>query len=101
MDTTPIRDDDERFATPADYDGGPFTDEAAAPTIPHAYQRMAYANSPGDYCGRCGQRPGEAAHPLCEACELPAQPGDTYCRGHARLMTYTNHERSGGIAAND
>jgi hypothetical protein len=25
----------------------------------------------------------------CEACSLPAKPGDTYCVGHARLMDYT------------
>ncbi len=36
----------------------------------------------------------------CDACELPATDGG-FCRGHARLFRYTDHERSGGIAANE
>ena len=38
--------------------------------------------------------------PTCRACSLPAVT-DGYCAGHARLMEYTDHERSGGIAANE
>jgi hypothetical protein len=36
----------------------------------------------------------------CRACSLPAID-DGYCRGHARLFEYTDHERSGEIAANE
>jgi len=36
----------------------------------------------------------------CAACSEPAVDGE-YCRGHARLFEYTDHERSGGIAANE
>jgi hypothetical protein len=38
--------------------------------------------------------------PRCAACSLPAVT-DGYCAGHARLFEYTDHERSGGIAANE
>ncbi len=36
----------------------------------------------------------------CGACSEPATK-DGFCAGHARLFEYTDHERSGGIAAND
>lgn len=39
--------------------------------------------------------------PKCIACSEPALSSDVYCKGHARLSEYTDHERYGGIAAND
>ena len=39
--------------------------------------------------------------PKCIACSEPALTGNVYCEGHDRLGTYTDHERSGGIAANE
>jgi hypothetical protein len=39
--------------------------------------------------------------PACIACSERALPNNLYCAGHDRLGTYTDHERLGGIAANE
>jgi len=65
-----------------------------ATSNPHAHDWIVAKDGSGKYCPRCN-------HYKCEACDYDARPGDTYCKGHARLMEYTDHEASGGIAAND
>lgn len=46
------------------------------------------------------EREGWLSLPTCAACSLPAVDNG-YCTGHARLFEYTDHERFGGIAANE